>query len=299
MRNEGLHRTKEISSGMVFLWIITSRQRLLKTHQRWWSPNGKDFVSTVWKNTKMDRLLQLNAKEERAGSAAESTTKLFSGKHRRKKFLKTFMATVAIGNKTVKAAVLLDDGSSDTFCTLNLEQKLQLPTTSHQWLSISYLDRKIKRTNVKPHHVKDKWRTCSPESNCCTQDLYTESSPALSIQKRRRTEGQAYCGTCQRRKENRPPHRIRHLILRGKRWIHPTKQWNSHSRNQCWISCLWWPTQCSTDRQLLHNNIKRSHCYRRRTHQKTTAALRMNNNNNNNGFFPKEGTGSQNSTGSP
>ena len=42
------------------------------------------------------------------------------------------------GIKTVKAAVLLDDGSSDTFCTLNLAQKLPLPTTSHQRLRFSH-----------------------------------------------------------------------------------------------------------------------------------------------------------------
>ena len=42
--------------------------------------------------------------------------------------LKTFMTTVANGNKTVKAAVLLDDVSPYTFCTLKLAQKLQLPT---------------------------------------------------------------------------------------------------------------------------------------------------------------------------
>ena len=30
IRNEGLHRTKETSSGVFFLWIITSRQRLRK-----------------------------------------------------------------------------------------------------------------------------------------------------------------------------------------------------------------------------------------------------------------------------
>ena len=52
--------------------------------------------------------------------------------------IKTFMATVANGNKTVKAAVLLDDRISDTFCTLNLAQTLQLPTKSHQRLSISH-----------------------------------------------------------------------------------------------------------------------------------------------------------------
>ena len=34
IRNEGLNKTKETSSGVYFLWIITSRQRLPKTQQR-------------------------------------------------------------------------------------------------------------------------------------------------------------------------------------------------------------------------------------------------------------------------
>ena len=62
--------------------------------------------------------------------------------------LKTFMASVANGNKTVKTAVLLDVGSSDTFCTLNLAQKLQLPTASHQRLSFHTLDLKTKPTDA-------------------------------------------------------------------------------------------------------------------------------------------------------
>ena len=71
--------------------------------------------------------------------------------------LKTFMATVANGNKTVKAAVLLDDGSSDTFCTLNLALKLQLPTTSHQLLSISHFgseDKTDRCYNISPIKLK-------------------------------------------------------------------------------------------------------------------------------------------------
>ena len=62
--------------------------------------------------------------------------------------LKTFMATVAYGNKTVKAEVLMNDRSSDTFRTLNLAQKLQLPTTSRQRLSISHFGSEDDRTNV-------------------------------------------------------------------------------------------------------------------------------------------------------
>ena len=67
------------------------------------------------------------------------------------------MATVANGNKTKKAAVLLDDGSSDTFCTLNLAQKLQLPTTSQQRLSISHFgseDKTDKCYNKSPITLK-------------------------------------------------------------------------------------------------------------------------------------------------
>ena len=67
------------------------------------------------------------------------------------------MATVANGNKTVKAAVLLDDGSSDTFCTLNLAQKLHLPTTSHQRLSISHFgseDKTDRCYNISPMTLK-------------------------------------------------------------------------------------------------------------------------------------------------
>ena len=64
------------------------------------------------------------------------------------------MATVANGNKTVKAAVLLDDGSSSTFCTLNLAQKLQLPTTSHQRLSISHFGSEDKTDNISPITLK-------------------------------------------------------------------------------------------------------------------------------------------------
>ena len=67
--------------------------------------------------------------------------------------LKTFMATVANGNKTVKAAVLLDDGTSDTFCTLNLAQKPQLPTKYHQRLSFSHFgpeDKSDRCYNISP-----------------------------------------------------------------------------------------------------------------------------------------------------
>ena len=67
------------------------------------------------------------------------------------------MATVAKGIETVKSGFLLDDGSSDTFCTLNLAQKLQLPTTSHQRLSISHLgseDKTDKYYNISPITLK-------------------------------------------------------------------------------------------------------------------------------------------------
>ena len=67
------------------------------------------------------------------------------------------MATVANGNKTVKAAVLLDDVSPYTFCTLKLAQKLQLPATSHQRLSISHFgleDKTDKCYNISPITLK-------------------------------------------------------------------------------------------------------------------------------------------------
>ena len=67
------------------------------------------------------------------------------------------MATVAKGIETVKAGVLLDDGSSDNFCTLNLAQKLQLPTTSLQRLSISQIgseDKTDKCYNISPITLK-------------------------------------------------------------------------------------------------------------------------------------------------
>ena len=72
-------------------------------------------------------------------------------------FLKIFMATVAHGIKTMKAAVLLDDGRSNTFCTLNLAQKLQLSTTSHQRLSISHFgsaDKTDRCHNISPITLK-------------------------------------------------------------------------------------------------------------------------------------------------
>ena len=57
----------------------------------------------------------------------------------------------------MKAAVLLDDGSSDTFCFLNLAQKLQPPTTSHQQLSISHFgseDKMDRCYNISPSTLK-------------------------------------------------------------------------------------------------------------------------------------------------
>ena len=190
--------------------------------------------------------------------------------------LKIFMATVAHGIKTMKAANLLDDGRSNTFCTLNLAQKLQLSTTSHQRLSISHFgsaDKTDRCHNISPitlKQLKDMF-TWNP---LLDQILYTEISPALRIQIRT-TAGQAYCGTSQQRNRNRLLDRIRLLLLSGKRWNHPTKQWNVRSRNQSWISCLWWPTWSSTDWQLLHNSTNSSHWYRQRTYQRTTADYRM------------------------
>ena len=67
------------------------------------------------------------------------------------------MPTAANGNKTVKAVVLLDDGSSDTFCTLNIAQELQLPTTSYQRHSISLFgseDKTDRCYNISPITLK-------------------------------------------------------------------------------------------------------------------------------------------------
>ena len=67
------------------------------------------------------------------------------------------MATVANGIIRVKAAVLLDNRRSDTFCTLNLAQKLPLSTPSHQRLSISHFgseDKTDKRYNISPITLK-------------------------------------------------------------------------------------------------------------------------------------------------
>ena len=65
--------------------------------------------------------------------------------------------------------------------------------------------------------------------------MYPESAPALPIQKRKITEGQAYCGTSQGRKRNRPPHCIRLLLLSDKRWNHPTKNGTSAETK---VGCL-------------------------------------------------------------
>ena len=178
--------------------------------------------------------------------------------------LKTFMATVANGNKTVKAAVLLDDGTSDTFCTLNLAQKLQLPTTSNQRLSISHFgseDKTDKSYNISPITLK------TNEGHVHLKAIVVPKicTPKVRQPYRYRKEGQL----------NDKP--IVEPINNGKEIdlliasdfyysvvIDGIIQLNNGtvcSRNQSWISCLWWPTQCSTDRQLLHNNTNRSHCY--------------------------------------
>lgn len=46
--------------------------------------------------------------------------------------LKTFIGNVTFGGKVVKASVLLDDGSTDSFCTERLAQRLNLPQTTIQ-----------------------------------------------------------------------------------------------------------------------------------------------------------------------
>ena len=68
----------------------------------------------------------------------------------------TFRATVANGT-TGKAAILPEDGSSDTFCNRNIAEKLQLPTTSHQQLSISLFgleDKTVRCYNTSPITLK-------------------------------------------------------------------------------------------------------------------------------------------------
>ena len=44
----------------------------------------------------------------------------------------------------------------------------------------------------EPHHVKDKGRICSSESNCCTQDLDTERSQAYRYRKEEQLNDKAF-----------------------------------------------------------------------------------------------------------
>ena len=121
------------------------------------------------KTTKMDRFLQLNAKENPAESMAESTTQHFTRNATEKRKMKKQqrpqkynqtsptpirarskknVATVVNGIKTVKGTFLLDDGSPATFCTLMLAQTFQLASTSPQRVSISPFGSEEKRTDV-------------------------------------------------------------------------------------------------------------------------------------------------------
>ena len=71
--------------------------------------------------------------------------------------LKTFMGYISDGSKTVKAAILLDDGSTDSFITENLANRLKLPCHGIDSLSITHFgstDRTTKQVVISPLTLK-------------------------------------------------------------------------------------------------------------------------------------------------
>ena len=60
--------------------------------------------------------------------------------------LKTFMRYVSNGSKTVKAAILLDDRSTDSFITNNLANRLKLPCHGTHSLSNTHFDSNVRTT---------------------------------------------------------------------------------------------------------------------------------------------------------